>query len=210
MAHSMLFAPTQPSGARSQLLVAAGVVDRLHGCRGDPHEGDRLAADFGFDVVADFMAVGGRSRLVPRHRGTVGAMEPPHALDRINELLDSADAETANTSMRIPIALRQAATLAVEELGAAPSTTALTTAALRATLEALVMQAALDHHYEQHPQARPSLADLAIAAARLDTHPLAVEPERIRRAAIEIVAFHPDADPDDVLLWAEAQAFVSA
>ncbi len=112
--------------------------------------------------------------------------------------------------MRIPTALRDAAALAVRELGVAPSTTALTAAALRTALEAAVMQAALDDHYERHPDARPSLGDLAVAAAELDGHPLADEPERIRRAAAEIVERHPDASPDDVVLWAEARALPAA
>jgi hypothetical protein len=134
----------------------------------------------------------------------------PSAVDRITELLDSSQLDTVNTSMRIPNTLREAASLAVDELGAAASTTALTTTALRATLEAVVMQAALEHHYERHPETRPSLADLALAAAELDGHPLAGEPERLRRAAAEIVERHPHADADDVLLWAEAQSFASA
>jgi hypothetical protein len=111
--------------------------------------------------------------------------------------------------MRIPTALRDAAALAVRELGVAASATALTTAALRATLEAVVMQAALDAHDEQHPRARPDLGDLAVAAAELDGHPLAAEPERLRRAADEIFAKHPEASPDDVLLWAEARALAA-
>ena len=105
--------------------------------------------------------------------------------------------------------LREAAVLAVGELGAAASTTALTTAALRARLEAVVMQAVLDHHYQRHPAARPTLGDLAVAAAELDGHPLAAEPEVLRRAAAELVKRRPDADADDVLLWAEAQAMAS-
>jgi hypothetical protein len=128
----------------------------------------------------------------------------------MSELLDAGGPETSNTSMRIPTALRDAAALAVKELGVAPSATALTTAALRATLEAVVMQAVLDEHYERHPGARPDLGDLAIAAAELDGHPLAAEPERLRRAAAEITAKHPDASPDDVLLWAEARGFAAA
>jgi hypothetical protein len=127
------------------------------------------------------------------------------AIDRIIELLRSADVETANTSMRIPNSLREAAALAVSELDVAPSTTALTTGALRATLEAVVMQAVLDQHYQQHPGARPNLADLAIASAELDGHALASEPDRLRRAAAQIVALHPAADAYAVLLWAEAQ-----
>ena len=137
-------------------------------------------------------------------------VEAPGVIERISELLDRDGLQTSNTSMRIPTALRDAAALAVRELGVAASATALTTAALRATLEAVVMQAALDAHYEQHPQARPDLGDLAVAAAELDSHPLAAEPERLRRAAAEIVSTHPDASPDDVLLWAEARAVSAA
>lgn len=137
-------------------------------------------------------------------------MDASAAIDRISELLDRDGSGTSNTSMRIPTALRHAAALAVRELGVAPSATALTTAALRATLEAVVMQAVLDEHYEHYPRVRPDLGDLAIAAAELDGHPLAAEPERLRRAAAEITRKHPDASPDDVLLWAEARAFTAA
>jgi hypothetical protein len=137
-------------------------------------------------------------------------MEAPAVIERIGELLDGSELGTSNTSMRIPTALRDAAALAVRELGIAPSATALTTAALRATLEAVVMQAALDEHYEQYPQARPDLGDLAIAAAELDGHSLAGQPERLRQAAAEIARNHPEASPDDVLLWAEARALPAA
>jgi hypothetical protein len=95
-------------------------------------------------------------------------------------------------------------------LGVASSTTTLTTAALRAALEAVVMQAVLDDHYERNPGTRPDLGDLAIAAAELDGHPLAAQPERLRQAAAEITAKHPGASPDDVLLWAEARALPAA
>jgi hypothetical protein len=137
-------------------------------------------------------------------------MEAPAVIERIGELLDGSELGTSNTSMRIPTALRDAAALAVRELGIAPSATALTTAALRATLEAVVMQAALDEHYEQYPQARPDLGDLAIAAAELDGHSLAGQPERLRQAAAEIARNHPEASSDDVLLWAEARALPAA
>jgi hypothetical protein len=132
------------------------------------------------------------------------------AIERINRLLDSSDPETANTSMRLPVALREAASLAVRELDAAPSTTALASTALRGMLEAIVMQAALDTHYAEHPQARPSLAELAIAATELDGHPLAGQHELLRLAATEIMKSRPDADADDVVLWAEARAAASA
>jgi hypothetical protein len=66
-----------------------------------------------------------------------------------------------------------------------------------------------EDHYAQHPEARPDLADIAIAAAEIDGSPLAADPERIRRAAAEIAAVHPHPEPEDVLLWAEARAFPS-
>jgi hypothetical protein len=37
--------------------------------------------------------------------------------------------------------------------------------------------------------------------------PLAERPELIRRYAEEIVQRHPDAEPEDVLLWAEAREY---
>jgi hypothetical protein len=131
-------------------------------------------------------------------------------IERISRLLDSAGTQTSNTSMRMPTALRDAAALAVAELGVAPSATALTAAALRATLEAVVMQAVLDDHYRSYPRACPSFSDLAIATAELDGHPLASDPDRLRRAAAEIIERHPDATPDEVLLWAEARALPAA
>jgi hypothetical protein len=137
-------------------------------------------------------------------------VETVRAVERISQLLDSGTTETSNTSMRIPTALRDAAALAVRELGVAPSATALTSAALRATLEGIVMQAVLDEHFERYPSARPDLGDLAVAAAALDGHSLAAEPDRIRQAAAEISARHPGAGPDDVLLWAEARALSAA
>jgi hypothetical protein len=124
----------------------------------------------------------------------------------MSKLLASRAEETANTSMRIPSALREAASLAVTELGAAPSTTALTTAALRSTLEAVLMQAALDDHYRQYPLSRPSLGDLAVAAAEIDGNSLAAHPDTLQKAAAEIVTRHPAATPEDVLLWAEARS----
>lgn len=131
-------------------------------------------------------------------------------MERISELLDSGGSESANTSMRLPTALRDAAGLAVRELGVAPSTTALTAGALKTVLEAVVMQAVLDDHYQRYPGSRPDLGDLAVAAAELDGHPLAAEPDRIRLAAAEVAARHPGASADDVLLWAEARALPAA
>lgn len=131
-------------------------------------------------------------------------------LDEINRLLDTDDDATVNTSMRLPVALRDAAALAVERLGASPSTTTMTAMALRQALETLVMETALRLHYEQHPEARPSLAEVALALAAQDGSPLAERADLIEAAAGAVVVRHPDADGDDVLLWAEAQLAVSA
>lgn len=167
----------------------AGEFDRL---LGDGGEATRLA-----------------DRCVPQGCGTLNGMRTEEAIERISQLLGSDMTETANTSMRIPVALRDAAALAAQELGAASSATALTTMALRSALEAVLMQATLDDHYARHPGTRPDLADLAVAAAELDGHPLAAEPERVRQAAVELAARHPSPEPEDVLLWAEARAFPS-
>jgi hypothetical protein len=136
----------------------------------------------------------------------VAEVDTADAIERISELLGSDLTVTANTSMRIPTALRDAAALAARELGAAPSATALTTTALRSALEAVLMQAVLDDHYASHPATRPDLGDLAIAAAELDGNPLAADPERLRRAAAELAARHTNPEPEDVLLWAEARS----
>ena len=139
----------------------------------------------------------------------MGDVKQREVIDRIGRLLDAQDDRTVGTSMRIPETLRDAAALAVEHLHVAQSTTALTADALRSRLEAIVLQAALDAHYRQNPRSRPSLGDLAVAAAELDGHPLATRPDVLRRAAEAIARTHPDADADDVLLWAEAQAAVA-
>ncbi len=131
-------------------------------------------------------------------------------LDQINALIAVDEGETVNTSMRLPKALRDAAALAVEHLGIAPSTTMLTVSALRAAPEVAVSEAALEKHFEQHPSARPSLVEVALALAAQDGSPLADRPDIVARAAEEILSRHHDANADDVLLWAEAQQAISA
>lgn len=129
-------------------------------------------------------------------------------LGQISDLLDAEDDSTINTSMRLPVALRQAAALAVEWLGVASSTTTLTADALRSALETAVMDAALEAHFRQVPDARPSLAEVALALAAQDGSVLADRPDIIERATAQVIARHPHADADDVLLWAEAQQVV--
>jgi antitoxin component of RelBE/YafQ-DinJ toxin-antitoxin module len=131
-------------------------------------------------------------------------MTTEEAIDRINELLSSTDPETANTSMRISKPLREAAALAVSELGVAPSTTILTANALRMFLQGTAVLAALELHYQEYPETRPTLAELAQAAAESEGNPLAQRPDLIERSAAEVERRHPGASFEDVLLWAEA------
>ncbi|MGH9090454.1 MAG: hypothetical protein ACRDZR_03595 [Acidimicrobiales bacterium] len=134
-------------------------------------------------------------------------MRRSQVLDRLAELLATSELASVNTSMRLPAALHEAAALAVAELGAAPSTTQLTTAALRGALEGVLMHAALEEHYAAHPGTRPTLGDLAVAAAELDGHRLAACPDLLHQAAEELRTRRPGATPDDVVLWAEARSF---
>ena len=131
-------------------------------------------------------------------------------LDEINRLLDVDDDTTVNTSMRLPSALRDAAALAVERLDAAPSTTTMAATALRQAPRRSSWRRRSELHHDQHPESKPSLAEVALALASQDGSPLADRPTLIAAAADAVVARHPGADADDVLLWAEAQGAVRA
>jgi hypothetical protein len=86
----------------------------------------------------------------------------------------------------------------------------MTVAALRTAVETAVMEAALRAHYQMHPDTRPSLAEVALALAEQDGSPLAGRPDLLTAAAAAVLVRHPDADGDDVLLWAEAQLALNA
>jgi len=91
-------------------------------------------------------------------------------------------------------------------LGMDTSANDATNQALRERVETFALRLALDEHYKEHPSARPSLAQVAIAAARLDGDPLGEDPGLVTQAAEEIVERWPDATPDDVLIYATALA----
>jgi len=120
-------------------------------------------------------------------------------------LLDRLDGDgpTVVSSIRQPAALKEALKVAVG-LGLDANANEATVQALRDRLEAFAQRRALDAHYAAHPEARPSLAEVAQAAAELDGDPLANEPALIRRAAKEIEAIRPGATADDVLVYAVA------
>lgn len=122
-------------------------------------------------------------------------------LDDLREALDAPSDASVVSSIRQPAALRRALAVAVS-MGWAGSGNDGMNVALRASLEAFAQRAALDAHYEAHPRARPDLADVAQALAELDHDPLAREPELLRLAAREVREVRPEADADDVLLWA--------
>jgi hypothetical protein len=121
------------------------------------------------------------------------------------ELLASSRDETVGTSVRIPIDLRDAAAIAAE-LGLADSITELTVRGLRDKLDAIANRAILEEHYRQYPEARPTLAEVALAGAYIDGNPLKDRPDLIERAAAEILAVNDDPDPDDVLHYAAGLA----
>lgn len=126
-------------------------------------------------------------------------------IERFLDLLDSVDESTVGTSIRMPVALRDAAAVAVRA-GLIASTTEVTVRGLLVELEAVAQRAVLDAHYREHPEARPSLGEIAVAAAELNAHPLADRPELVQRAATEIVRIVEDPSPAEVLAYAAGLA----
>jgi hypothetical protein len=123
-------------------------------------------------------------------------------LDELARALDEIDTSpSAVTSIRQPEALRRSVQTAVE-LGWASNANEGAVEALREELTFFCRHLALEHHFREHPEARPTLAGTAVALAELRHDPLADEPGLIERAAEEILAFRPDAEADDVLIWA--------
>ncbi|MGH3901026.1 MAG: hypothetical protein ACRDTA_22830 [Pseudonocardiaceae bacterium] len=129
------------------------------------------------------------------------------------DLLDGSAGATVGTSVRLPGNLREAAILALREaailaaeLGLAASTTELTVRGLRDALEAFAQRAVLDVHYRSCPDVCPGLAEITLAAAEIDGHPLAARPDLVRRAAAEVGLVKDDPGPDDVLLYAAGLA----
>jgi hypothetical protein len=131
-------------------------------------------------------------------------MDDPE-LGRLLDLLDASGEQTVGTSLRMPVALRDAAVLA-SRMGLATSTTDLTVRGLRDLLQAVAQRALLDAHYGAHPLVRPDLVEIAQAAAEMDGNPLAGHPDLLRRAASEVTAMRDNPTADDVLLYAAGLA----
>jgi hypothetical protein len=157
-----------------------------------------------------------KSRAVSKRSFHASADEsPPHLLlgidpDAIDAVTDVArllaqcmtDERHKATSLRLNESLREAAEIAVSH-GWVPSFTALVEESVATRLAGIVAaiaeQAVLDEHYAEHPEARPDLWEIAVAAAKVDGSPLAEQPDVIRRAA---EALGENADVDTVLIWA--------
>lgn len=127
-------------------------------------------------------------------------------IERLFALLERLEGDvTVVASVRQPAALREAVKVAVE-LGLDPTPNDAAVAALRERVETFAQRLALDAHYAAHPGARPTLAQRALAAARLDGDPLADDPALLSRAAEALSRRRPDASADDVLLYAAGLA----
>lgn len=136
----------------------------------------------------------------------MGTRKSKDPLAKLFELLDAGDGdETVVTSVRQPAPLREALKVAVE-LGLDATANDAAVAALRDRLDTFAQRLALDAHYAAHRGVRPSLADQALAAARLDGDPLAERPALLARAAAEVAARRSNPSADDVLLYAAALA----
>jgi len=120
-------------------------------------------------------------------------------LDRLADLLASPSDDTAGTSVRLPANLRAAATVAAE-MGYATSIAELSVRGLRDVLEAIALRAALDAHYAEHPGVRPSLVEVALAAAEMDGVVISVE--EAERAASWLESQGRTPTPDEVVLVA--------
>lgn len=130
--------------------------------------------------------------------------DPEVRLFELLEHLDRSD-DTVVSSVRQPKVLREALKAAVDA-GMDTSANDAIVHALRDRVETFAQRLAQDRHYDEHPHARPSLADLAIAAADLDGDPLAAQPDLLRLAAHEVSALKSDPTSDDVLVYAAALA----
>jgi P2-related tail formation protein len=95
-------------------------------------------------------------------------------------------------------------------MGYAVSVTELTVKGLRDVLEAISWRVVLDEHYRRNPQARPSLVEVAKAAAAIDDNPIAEKPDLIEQAAIWVAEHRPGANADDVLWLATGMSLARA
>lgn len=101
-------------------------------------------------------------------------------------------------SAHLDPALTEAAKAAVA-LGFADSVSALTGDALHSELRRIALRCALEEYYEEHPDDRPSVAEVAHYAAKARRHPLADDPELMPALQQMAAALGADVDPEILL-----------
>lgn len=126
------------------------------------------------------------------------ANEVTRALEQLDR-----EGESVVTSVRVPRGLRHVAKV-LQEAGLISSWNDVLVQGARDRLEAIAHRAGLDAHYTEHPELRPSVADVALALARMDASVLADQPDLVAQAATELTAVRPEATADDVLTYATA------
>jgi Arc/MetJ-type ribon-helix-helix transcriptional regulator len=118
--------------------------------------------------------------------------------------------QTVATSVRLPEDIQRAAKEAVAN-GLAGSITELVVDGLRERLVVLAVEnqqyaskadalAALEEHFAEYPEARPTLAGLARAAAEMYHHPAVDHLDLIEAAVADL---DDDAHFEDVLVWVQ-------
>lgn len=85
----------------------------------------------------------------------------------------------------------------------------LTADALRSMLDQLAYLIGISMYEETNTVARASVSQLASVLAILNQTEFAGRDDLIEAAAEEVLGRHPDARPEDVLLWLEAQQAAS-
>jgi hypothetical protein len=151
--------------------------------------------------------------LRPSRRGAQGQVLEVLATAPVADLAGLYEAAVAThtgesraTSVRVPLLLHEAAHRLVE-LGGAESFSALLVDGLRMTiadaatlgLQSAAAGEALEAHYRDHPDDRPSMAEIVHAEAQITGHPAADRPDLIEAA---VAALGADAYVEELLAWA--------
>lgn len=123
----------------------------------------------------------------------------------IARLLSGASQGRVNVTVSLSTNLRDAAAIAVDELGAGSCIADLLVRALREYLESVMIpETQLEEHDEVIVPNLSLARDTATYAEQIQS-PFACDIEGIWQAAYDVIHLHPGATPSDVLLWLQAQ-----
>lgn len=124
----------------------------------------------------------------------------------IEALIRAADepSELVGSSVRLPRNVRDAIRMA-RAMGYGDSLTSITTQAIRTELRYVAQDLAIELHFAEHPEARPSLAERVRALALILDHPLADQPDRIDQLVSAACASIPEIEleAEDVVRLAD-------